>query len=555
MVSRRRAESGFALLTALVVVTLLSIALALLAASLQIRMRLVRQESQALELMALSDAVVAETLYNLTFDHAFHGVDARTFGKGLIASTVEPLGPHRYRVIATASFEGRRRSILAEVVRTPDGARVVQWERLPESGVPPGLRRALAAAAPVDQGCPCCPFPPLDLPRPAAISWPVHERLETSARRRPRSARPGGDPGDRSGHSPRPGLDSRRNHRRKQGRLAKQPRFRQRGPGALLRLPLSLRRRRAAGRPRHGAARPGDPDARRSAPDRGPLFRLFRDRLGLRPPAGKALRGGRGRQPRGRRGTPRGPRPCSLDGRVRPHQRPRGARRLRPRRPPPPHRGRVPRTHRRPPGRTGRGDPGRPHLVQPARDPACPPARVLPRGLLQSGGLPRHPRRRRVARGHLRRRDRHRHGPPPPRGRRLLAAGAAPGPWSRVLLPPFPGAGHRDPPLPDRLVLRRSWGRRDPPRRRARRGRARVGARRSRDRPLRRRTPGGDRRRPGPRPLPWRRGRGPPLPAPVPDDRRRAARRRRAALVRADPRLSHPRRGRRRLPVLEAPAA
>lgn len=134
--SRRRSEEGYALLTALVVLTLLAIALSLLAVSLQIRMRLVRQESQALELMALSDAALAETLYNLTYDRYFHGVEEHPFGRGTIASDVEFQGPDQYRVTATASVDGRRRTVLAEVVRTPEGARVVRWERLPESRMP-----------------------------------------------------------------------------------------------------------------------------------------------------------------------------------------------------------------------------------------------------------------------------------------------------------------------------------------------------------------------------------------------------------------------------------
>jgi len=136
MVSRRRSEEGYALLTALVVLTLLAIALALLATSLQIRMRLVRQESQALELMALSDAAMAETLYNLTYDRYFHGVEEHPFGRGTIASDVEFRGPGQYRVTATAQVDGRRRAVLADVVRAPDGARVVRWVRVPESGTP-----------------------------------------------------------------------------------------------------------------------------------------------------------------------------------------------------------------------------------------------------------------------------------------------------------------------------------------------------------------------------------------------------------------------------------
>jgi len=137
MVKHRGSESGYALLTALLVLTLLSIALALLAVSLQIRMRLVRQESQALDLMALSDAAVAETLFGLTYDRFFHGVPERPFGRGTIASDVEFVSPGLYRVTATAVQRGKRRTVRAEVVRNPQGARVVRWERVPEG--PTGL--------------------------------------------------------------------------------------------------------------------------------------------------------------------------------------------------------------------------------------------------------------------------------------------------------------------------------------------------------------------------------------------------------------------------------
>jgi type II secretory pathway pseudopilin PulG len=114
---------------ALVVVLLVSIALSLLAAALQIRMRLVRQEAQTLKLMALNDAVLAETLSSLTYDASFDGVAEQSFGGGRIASTVRPLGLNQYEVLATASYAGKERAVDAMVVRSPQGARVVHWER------------------------------------------------------------------------------------------------------------------------------------------------------------------------------------------------------------------------------------------------------------------------------------------------------------------------------------------------------------------------------------------------------------------------------------------
>ncbi|HYU36115.1 MAG TPA: hypothetical protein VEW48_28480 [Thermoanaerobaculia bacterium] len=126
----RRREDGYALLAALVVLVLVSISLAILATALQIRMRLVRQEAQALELGALSDAALAEALYNLTYDQDFPGKGEHAFGAGAIASQVEKLGGNRYLVRATGTYAGQRRSVEAEVVRTYRGTRVVRWARV-----------------------------------------------------------------------------------------------------------------------------------------------------------------------------------------------------------------------------------------------------------------------------------------------------------------------------------------------------------------------------------------------------------------------------------------
>lgn len=131
MVRRRRSERGYALLTALVILLLVSISLALLAAALQVRMRLIRQEAEILQLGALADAALAEALYNLTYDRDFPGKDEHDFGRGKIASEVERIAGERYRVRAKAIYAGNERAVEAEVVRTYQGARVVRWRRDP----------------------------------------------------------------------------------------------------------------------------------------------------------------------------------------------------------------------------------------------------------------------------------------------------------------------------------------------------------------------------------------------------------------------------------------
>jgi type II secretory pathway pseudopilin PulG len=114
----------------LLAVLLLSIALALVAASLQLRMRLVRQEAQSLTLTALSDAALAETLAWLTQSSFYQGVPEHAFGNGRYRSHVRILAPGRYEVIATATYAGRQRIVEAEVVRPPGSpAQVVRWRR------------------------------------------------------------------------------------------------------------------------------------------------------------------------------------------------------------------------------------------------------------------------------------------------------------------------------------------------------------------------------------------------------------------------------------------
>ena len=129
MVRRRRSQGGYALLTALVILLLVSISLSLLAAALQVRLRLVQQEAEILQLGALSDAALAEALYNLTYDRNFTGKDEHDFGEGKISSEVKRIAAEQYRVRATAIYAGSERTVEAEVWRTYRGARVVRWRR------------------------------------------------------------------------------------------------------------------------------------------------------------------------------------------------------------------------------------------------------------------------------------------------------------------------------------------------------------------------------------------------------------------------------------------
>ncbi|HSS77545.1 MAG TPA: hypothetical protein VLV54_12470 [Thermoanaerobaculia bacterium] len=127
----RRGEAGFGLLMALMVLFLVSIALALLAGSLQLRMRLVREDAETVILTALSDAAVAEAVANLAQDPGYAGAREHDFGHGKIATRISSPAPGLFDVIATATYAGRTRIVEAEVFRAPGVARVRRWRRLP----------------------------------------------------------------------------------------------------------------------------------------------------------------------------------------------------------------------------------------------------------------------------------------------------------------------------------------------------------------------------------------------------------------------------------------
>jgi type II secretory pathway pseudopilin PulG len=129
--SYKSGESGYALLTALLVIFLLSIALALLAASLQIRMRLVREDGASVTLSALSDAALAESLANLAQSGSYTGSEEHDFGGGRIRSGVVLLSPGVYDVVAIAKYGQRRRVVEALVFRAPGYVQVQRWRRLP----------------------------------------------------------------------------------------------------------------------------------------------------------------------------------------------------------------------------------------------------------------------------------------------------------------------------------------------------------------------------------------------------------------------------------------
>jgi hypothetical protein len=115
---------------ALLVLFLVSISLALLAGSLQLRMRLVREDAETIILSGLSDAAVDEAAAGIAQDAGYTGAPAHDFGGGKIQTAVQQNSSTLYTVIATATYDGRRRAVEATVVRSPGGVAVSGWRRI-----------------------------------------------------------------------------------------------------------------------------------------------------------------------------------------------------------------------------------------------------------------------------------------------------------------------------------------------------------------------------------------------------------------------------------------
>ena len=127
---RSSGEEGHALITALFVLLLVSLAVALVAASLDSAMRGVRHELRSLELTALADAALAEALAHLAQDPGFSGLGDHPYGGGVLGSKVLQVGSKRWRVEAWARHRGLVRRVRVDVRRTVRGHAVTGWRRV-----------------------------------------------------------------------------------------------------------------------------------------------------------------------------------------------------------------------------------------------------------------------------------------------------------------------------------------------------------------------------------------------------------------------------------------
>ncbi len=123
----RSREEGSALLLALVAAYLVAVTVLLVAGFLQMRIETHRLADRDVQLAALSDAAMAETLASLADDQHFTGISQRPFGNGFIASTVTGTGPHRVQIEATGWWGAWQAIIEAEVDMMTHKPRVLSW--------------------------------------------------------------------------------------------------------------------------------------------------------------------------------------------------------------------------------------------------------------------------------------------------------------------------------------------------------------------------------------------------------------------------------------------
>ena len=130
------AESGHALVLALIVLLLTATSMTLLSRTLLMELRETRAAEARLHLVALADAVLAESLAHLAQQPGFRGVQRRQVGAGQVESQIAPDGPARpsgqpLRIGVTSRVGGRSYRVEARVrVRPGESPELLSWRRL-----------------------------------------------------------------------------------------------------------------------------------------------------------------------------------------------------------------------------------------------------------------------------------------------------------------------------------------------------------------------------------------------------------------------------------------
>jgi hypothetical protein len=117
----------------MIVMVLVASAVTLLATHFGFRTRLASQEARRIHLVALTDAVVAESIAKLDESASFEGVSLKDFGGGTLSSEVESLSTSRRVILATSSYRGWTRQVRVQVRLHMGSIEVESWSVLPPS--------------------------------------------------------------------------------------------------------------------------------------------------------------------------------------------------------------------------------------------------------------------------------------------------------------------------------------------------------------------------------------------------------------------------------------
>lgn len=133
----RRAERGHALVLALLVLVLASLAVALAAELFAEAWRAGEREASRARLLALTDAALAATLAELARSPSFPGLPEQELGGGRLKSEVQALAGGEVEVRCRATLGGRAFATRARVDLASGRPRVLEWAILGSAGADP----------------------------------------------------------------------------------------------------------------------------------------------------------------------------------------------------------------------------------------------------------------------------------------------------------------------------------------------------------------------------------------------------------------------------------
>ncbi|MBZ0110998.1 MAG: hypothetical protein K8J08_00920 [Thermoanaerobaculia bacterium] len=128
---RRPSEAGQALILALLVLFLTSVAAAVLGLGLALDQRAILDEMERARSRQLLDGALADALAR-RHENSFFTRHEEEFGGGEIRSAIVSRSPIQFDVAVVASYRGRRRAARSRVQILAGGKfRVLSWSRIP----------------------------------------------------------------------------------------------------------------------------------------------------------------------------------------------------------------------------------------------------------------------------------------------------------------------------------------------------------------------------------------------------------------------------------------